>query len=782
MAYGRGKARQARKSAVAPNPASADSFDPTLTQQSLPYDDVEHLPGVSSICDVPLRFAHCLYINGQMYVGGVHHSTANSGIANVEWNGDNGISLASGYACPRPSTVSVNSSDVAKGKEGCWEMFSARKNIGNPKKIFDGLLRYREWKFYAEMKNEYEPIRWHDIEEVARQRLTSSQERREGPDDGPSRACRAEKISEHLHPIDLYHISRTNRSFQDILRSPSSSSIWRVAYDREDGVPRCPPDISELVVVREADLSVMRKRGRASQPHLPPSLVQEVCASLAKKPRLSKLVNLESDSSKVRFNICPDGFFDDDWPLYLKDEANRIDLQLSLIVNFADIKKSLRNITRREIWTLIRYVWYHALKTYRWAQRMAQTYKTQREMLPPDHPFSSSLPLSTDYCSLGPPKTPTRALHPPRPRHPTRKSTQAAHQRPYIIHQRPIQPIQERRNAPFNVVVPPTSIRRLRDMMRTLTEKEGDELLSPENEDVKDAMRKLPGAVESWTREKMRQLTGLLPGSRRVGVDDARSSCDDLSGDAISIDSPPPFLEELDEPDLHLLNLATSVFTCLGSTISSIRVGRCLIGWNGAGPHLRCGALPTHWDNRPHFSRRGYEAPRALVELVGWDGGRATVVEMDGFDGRFLCGGCSASGGATAGEREGRRRRHGGSAALHGKESEPEAHSQPSWSLLMNEAKADVVHYLAPVVRKGAIDHCKAAHEIRCPIENLDYLYDITTAPTPRKPAVFHTWGFGAPFTRCVETPLVRRDWVQVRTILRSTMDSPELQRAEGSL
>ena len=37
--------------------------------------------------------------------------------------------------------------------------------------------------------------------------------------------------------------------------------------------------------------------------------------------------------------MCPDGSFDDDWPLYLKDEANRIDLQLSLIVEFADIKK-----------------------------------------------------------------------------------------------------------------------------------------------------------------------------------------------------------------------------------------------------------------------------------------------------------------------------------------------------------------------------------------------------------------------------------------------------------
>ena len=57
-------------------------------------------------------------------------------------------------------------------------------------------------------------------------------------------------------------------------------------------------------------------------------------------------------------------------------------------------------------------------------------------------------------------------------------------------------------------------------MMRRLIEREGDELLGPNDEGVKDAMRKLPGAVESWTREKMRQLAGLLPGSRCVDVDD----------------------------------------------------------------------------------------------------------------------------------------------------------------------------------------------------------------------------------------------------------------------
>ena len=128
--------------------------------------------------------------------------------------------------------------------------------------------------------------------------------------------------------------------------------------------------------------------------------------------------------------------------------------------------------------------------------------------------------------------------------------------------------------------------------MRWLIEREGDELLSPEDEGVKDAMRTLPRAVQSWTREKMRLLAGLLPGSSRVDVDDARF-CDDLIGDAISIDFPPPSLEEPDEPDLHL-NLATSVFTCLSSTPSSIR----------AGPRLRCVALQTHWDRTLHLCVR----------------------------------------------------------------------------------------------------------------------------------------------------------------------------------
>ena len=44
-------------------------------------------------------------------------------------------------------------------------------------------------------------------------------------------------------------------------------------------------------------------------------------------------------ATEIATDMCFDGSSNDDWPLYLKDEANRIDLQLSLIVDFADIKK-----------------------------------------------------------------------------------------------------------------------------------------------------------------------------------------------------------------------------------------------------------------------------------------------------------------------------------------------------------------------------------------------------------------------------------------------------------
>ena len=43
-------------------------------------------------------------------------------------------------------------------------------------------------------------------------------------------------------------------------------------------------------------------------------------------------------ATEIATDMCFDGTFNDYWPLNLKDETNRNDLQLSLIEDFADIK------------------------------------------------------------------------------------------------------------------------------------------------------------------------------------------------------------------------------------------------------------------------------------------------------------------------------------------------------------------------------------------------------------------------------------------------------------
>ena len=63
---------------------------------------------------------------------------------------------------------------------------------GDVEIVTSGQLWIEEMMIRMFADERVEPIsRWHNIEEVAQQRLTP-QERPEGPDDGPSRACRAE--------------------------------------------------------------------------------------------------------------------------------------------------------------------------------------------------------------------------------------------------------------------------------------------------------------------------------------------------------------------------------------------------------------------------------------------------------------------------------------------------------------------------------------------------------------------------------------------------------------
>lgn len=137
--------------------------------------------------------------------------------------------------------------------------------------------------------------------------------------------------------------------------------------------------------------------------------------------------------------------------------------------------------------------------------------------------------------------------------------------------------------------------------------------------DMLEPLRHLPEDMDRWHSEKMEQLVFMIP-------DD---DCDKN-------------LAESKKPaaDLNSINLATSVFHCFGSAQASLRMGGCLIDWDGAGPHLRCRSLQRRWDKRLHFSRRGHDAAISFVRLAGLDPLTATKWEMDSLDKRFVCMNC----------------------------------------------------------------------------------------------------------------------------------------------
>ncbi|TFK42216.1 hypothetical protein BDQ12DRAFT_677822 [Crucibulum laeve] len=49
----------------------------------------------------------------------------------------------------------------------------------------------------------------------------------------------------HVHPLDLYSLIQTIKSFRNMLLNPRYKSIWREAFASYPDIPACPPDISE---------------------------------------------------------------------------------------------------------------------------------------------------------------------------------------------------------------------------------------------------------------------------------------------------------------------------------------------------------------------------------------------------------------------------------------------------------------------------------------------------------------------------------------------------------
>lgn len=49
----------------------------------------------------------------------------------------------------------------------------------------------------------------------------------------------------HLQPMDLLNLARTSKPFRELLMHRSAARFWKSARRNIDGLPDCPPDLSE---------------------------------------------------------------------------------------------------------------------------------------------------------------------------------------------------------------------------------------------------------------------------------------------------------------------------------------------------------------------------------------------------------------------------------------------------------------------------------------------------------------------------------------------------------
>ena len=156
--------------------------------------------------------------------------------------------------------------------------------------------------------------------------------------------------------------------------------------------------------------------------------------------------------------------------------------------------------------------------------------------------------------------------------------------------------------------MPPTFIVKTFKHIEEVLEREGLEETS--EQEMADTLSLIQPDIDAWLMERKKELLVQLP------------------------------VEEGQCIDMSALDLATSVFSCLGSVKGKLRPGRCLIGFTGALPHYACPALEAHWEKKLHFNLPAHHAATALVVAVGLDPQTTGHAEMDRLDRRFVCNKC----------------------------------------------------------------------------------------------------------------------------------------------
>ncbi|KAJ7211565.1 hypothetical protein GGX14DRAFT_623058 [Mycena pura] len=576
----------------------------------------------------------------------------------------------------------------------------------------------------------------------------------------------------HLHPIDLMHVARANQTFRALLHAPAAAGIWRQAFLGRAPLPPCPSQISgrrwatllfgpqqcdecgksdtfpDYTIWRRLCTHCMGDKLSNGVPGYGCS--QPVNDLLAKTYRFDGSLSDYTDSIVGRLwpadGLAVAGQYE---RLKAADAASALDV-------FVEHRKQIVQETEK----LAEEAKYWADAILEEAQTVVDTRlrrlvrSVRKRLVQEGHDprdVDSAHELGESAALEHVPRLTSKHWHKARPyllpfvdaarrERLKRERAQLMGRRSAVVITAAAHVL---RTAPRETWAynPPNYAIETFPPLQELIQDPSDARLAEDDARLADALLGLPAFVEAWREEKRALLASLLP---------LPAACSPDAAAALA---------------LQRLPLATSVFTCLGSWVSgtTVTAGRSLIGWEGAGAHLRCRSLHRFWNHRPHYAADGAAAARALVRLVGLDPETTTAAQMDRLCGdgragdtekRFLCALCPAQRHKRVRGRHAMRWRE---CVLHTIErtrlEEDVAHQAPVWVLLTDAGAEDVRrreppdpvandnawvctvctdHYEGRVTRWMVMDHLCDKHAIRNPIEGQHFIHFAGAERTPR--------------------------------------------------
>ncbi|KAF7365920.1 F-box domain-containing protein [Mycena venus] len=532
------------------------------------------------------------------------------------------------------------------------------------------------------------------------------------------------EILGYLHPLELLQVSRTNKAFHELLRSPVTDSTWRNSFMVEDHpdsppdqLPQCP---SQLSGRRWAKLlfgaQICEECGqRESSTDFDYALWRRVCDTCVEVNLLETMPGYDASHeiysmipTTTRVGLDYDGPFDFARGRFWRDDGVAVASQYEAHVAAAGGPES--EAVRRFVQEQQALVEKNASSPYDaktgrgtpdastrvsitrcWTRsRLAQQSASLRRGFDERDVQASWYEISACEPFYRMPRLTSRLWNRARPhilphvvkakieRLARERETRIARRKEAIISAALMAlraPVPGSRHTYY---IPPHTIDTFPPIAQLISE-DSEEPLSPDDPRLATALAAAPAFVDAWAFDTRWSLVALFP------------------------DPAPEYDYDL-QPGLHWLERATSVFKVQRANNSYNNSRDAFIGWEGARAHLHwCHGRP-YGERLVEFDPRGSTAAAALAVLLGLDAVTVTALEMDQANARFVCGTCPP-------ESQGRRLAMGWrdcvrfydfilnllliffspeSQVFHASSSDAATHSAPNWLLLSPMAAADV--------------------------------------------------------------------------------------------